>query len=128
MVQWNEQRDSLACVHRGVELSREHCESCPGNVAIKTFVCGLFGVCSYAHQLLNSEGKQMQCCARCESRLAPPRRVGHNWGMDITYELIEQLRKDMDAAGDTPIGRVIMAVIALHDMRERDEDYAREQR
>ena len=48
--------------------------------------------------------------------------------MHNIYDLIEQLRRDMNEAGDTPLGRVIMAVIALHELRERDQDYAREQR
>jgi hypothetical protein len=48
--------------------------------------------------------------------------------MHNIYDLIEQLRRDMNEAGDTPLGRVIMAVIALYELRERDQDYAREQR
>lgn len=39
-----------------------------------------------------------------------------------TYELIEQLRKDMNEAGDTPLGRVIMAVVMLNERMDKMED------
>ena len=46
-----------------------------------------------------------------------------------TYELIEQLRKDMDEAGDTPLGRALMAVVMLTEKmaalekRQQDDDW-----
>ena len=44
------------------------------------------------------------------------------------YELIDELRKDMDAAGDTPLGRLLMGVLLIHERleeieaRHKDED------
>jgi hypothetical protein len=35
--------------------------------------------------------------------------------MSDTYELFDQLRKDMDAAGDTPQGRLAMALVQLDE-------------
>lgn len=46
-----------------------------------------------------------------------------------TYELIEQLRKDMNEAGDTPLGRALMAVVMLSERldamekRHQEEDW-----
>lgn len=60
----------LPCIHRGERLGEETCETCEGNVRIKTFSCPLHLRCTTMKKLPG-----ITCCKHCQD-YAPSKRDG----------------------------------------------------
>jgi len=60
----------LPCIHRGERLGEETCETCEGNVRIKTFSCPLHLRCTTMKKLPG-----ITCCKHCQD-YTPSKRDG----------------------------------------------------